>query len=149
MDYLFFTEIIHTLAALAISAYVFYRFGNWKLSVLAILWGVGLDIDHLLDYFIWQQSLSFNLAEFLSGGYYREMAHLSLFLHGWEYPIIILIGQRFLKKKPKNRHIPRILQTIAWTWLAHLIVDQLTNFPPPFAYFITYRLFFGAKIWGC
>lgn len=121
---LFLHLLIHfTFALLAgFIVWLFFRRNLiWALGG-AILGGFLVDFDHFLDYYL-AFGWNFNFYWFAKGYEFLKLDQIHLFLHGWEYVIIILIIGLFLKK-PK---IKIFLFAVALGLFFHLSGDVAMN----------------------
>ncbi|MFQ5952711.1 MAG: hypothetical protein ACE5JK_04825 [Candidatus Omnitrophota bacterium] len=78
------THFVLTLAL----AWFFYRFtGRWDWSLLVVLGGVFIDLDHLIDYFLYF-GWKFNLKDFFSHKYLAS-GRVYVIFHSWELVAIM------------------------------------------------------------
>ncbi|HLN19079.1 MAG TPA: hypothetical protein VK255_02825 [Patescibacteria group bacterium] len=103
--------------------------------IFALLSGVGIDLDHFIDYFFafgWH----FKLSEFLSGAQFLKSDKIYILLHGWEYVIILILAFLLLK----NRTARPILLALTLGLVFHLGADSVLNEGmKPSSYSIIYR----------
>jgi len=110
--------------------YIFFK--SWQLAFLAFFSGILIDLDHLVDYFLVYKT-NLEAKKFLAGHQFLESKKAYVFLHGWEWIIIILLVG-FLTGFMR----PAIAMALGI--LGHLIVDQTLGFKhEPLFYFLTYR----------
>ncbi|MFH1560299.1 MAG: hypothetical protein ABID84_02660 [Chloroflexota bacterium] len=108
----------HAAISLALGGGTWLFTGSPGSLVVALLVGVFLDLDHLLDYYRWL---------------ILDQTHrLLLFLHSYE----LLIPALFISYTSHWNPLA-IAGTLAL--LGHLLTDQLTNQVRPMGYFFTYR----------
>lgn len=131
----FFDLLKHMSVTSIIAIFLWYKYRNLKLIIIAYLAGVLVDVDHLFDYFVWA-GWRFDFSEFFDPSIYvRATNKAFVLLHGWEYLMILwLIAQR-LKRKVAGIHLALILP-----YLCHLLIDQSPFTRAPLAYFFVYRL---------
>lgn len=79
--------VIHFVLVAALAAF-FYRITNgWTWPLLAVIGGIFIDIDHLIDYFAYC-GFRFNLREFFSCTYHKTDKCYIIF-HSWELLILL------------------------------------------------------------
>lgn len=109
---------------------------EWKYALLAALvGGVLVDLDHLLDYFL-QFGLTFNLQQFLSGAQFSTSGKLYIFFHAWEYVLIFSIVYFFVK----HVKVKAVLLGLALGLFLHLCADVVIDGMPFTAYSISCRM---------
>ena len=123
-------EVLHGLIVLPSAYYIFKKTNSMKLLALVILVTYMIDIDHLIDYFIFY-GFTFNFSDFLRGSQFVTDKAL-IILHGWEYVILIL----YLSK---NRRLKWVAFSIILGYIPHLILDTL-NVGDVKLYILSYRL---------
>jgi hypothetical protein len=127
------TEIIHFTVTVLIATFIYYKFRSWKLVFLCLSAGMLIDADHFIDYFILTDFSPLNVYAVLNSSQYIQTGRTFLFFHGYEYVVLFFIlAGGFKKWRP-------VFFTLGLAILGHLLVDQFTNNPAPFAYFIIYR----------
>ena len=125
------TTTQHTVLSAAVSGVLYAAFRSVEPALWAFVWGVALDIDHVLDY-LREYGARFN-ARLFFGSFEQTRYHRTVLLfHGWEW--IAIWG--------------------AATWLSgwsawalgltvgtahHLIADQWTNSPGAWGYSLVWR----------
>ena len=114
------SEIIHLTITALLAVLIYIKFKSAKLVVLCFIVGMLIDLDHLFDYFLFNNFCCFDFQEFLSGVYFGESGKCYIPLHGYEY--VILSG--FLAYKFKR--YSSIFITIGLAMFGHLLVDQFT-----------------------
>lgn len=93
MNTLFRNEIIHFISAL-LGAVVFYSFThNFSQSIILIIVALAIDVDHLIDYFIYlrRSNKTFSFSYFLAGKYFHAQNRIYVFFHAWEWVVILLL----------------------------------------------------------
>lgn len=132
--HLFWTEIIHLAAGLIIGGLLYYKYRRRGLFFLALAVSIFIDLDHLIDYFLYADFSRFDLSEFLDMDFALKVNKIYVLFHGWEFVFILLFLANIIKKyRP-------ILLTIGLAVFGHLLVDQFTNEVGVFTYFFIYRL---------
>ncbi len=110
-------EAIHFFLSLLIGLLLYRVYGKKYLIILALAFGLLIDFDHLIDYFISNQFSHFSLAEFLEKNFFEQKVYV--FFHGWEYSLILLALAYYSQK------YRAVLVAIALALLGHLIFDQM------------------------
>ena len=129
---LFIHEVIHGLFALPFAVFLYKKTRSIKSVVILFLVTYLMDLDHLIDYFIYFGS-RFELREFLSGIYFHESGRAFVFFHGWEYFVLFLYLAHRNKRRWKS-----VFTAASLGMLPHLIWDSV-NVGTPVVYFILYR----------
>lgn len=126
----------HILVSFLCMVIVYLIFDSIKLALTCLLVGIFIDLDHLIDYFIYF-GLKFNLADFLKGLYLKS-GKIYLFLHSWELIVPLWIWGIYFKQ-----------ETLAWAitigFITHLLIDEY-NRKEPLMYFLTFRVLNGFKL---
>jgi len=128
-----FDEITHFILSIIAGVIVGYLMHNWWAIPVALISGFFIDVDHLIDYFLYHRA-KFNLAEFLSGKTFDLSGKVYVFFHGFEYAAIFAI-------------IGLLIPNLAWLFFSlalsnflHLIYDTISNKPIWMTYFLIYRI---------
>ena len=126
-------ELLHFVLSTVVGVLVAYIFGSWWAVPLALASGFFIDLDHLIDYFIFSKG-RFSLEEFKIGTYFDDSGKVYVFAHGFEYAIVLII-------------LGILLPSFAWIFfslgfsnLLHLLYDTVFNKPIWPTYFISFRL---------
>lgn len=130
---LIYHETIHFLISTIIAFFVYRKYHNIRLVFLTYFVGIGLDIDHLFDYFAYSGISFFNLQHFLNAEYFCPSGHLYILFHAWEWLILMLLLSRKKIFRPW-------VYVIFMALLGHLILDQISNNMTATGYFITFRI---------
>ena len=80
--------IMHLVSAVLIGALIYLKTYNLVYLMIFIMGAVFVDLDHLIDYFIYYKN-KFRLYDFMRCLYLRS-GKVYVFLHSWEMVIIIL-----------------------------------------------------------
>jgi hypothetical protein len=119
-----------TLSAM-VSSILFVFFKSWVLSLSSFITGFLIDIDHLIDY--WREyGFRINVKEIFSVFTYKKLNNLTMYLHGWEW-LILLCMSAWLTNW--NLWVIGILTGYAH----HIFTDQIGNKPPALGYFLFWR----------
>jgi len=103
-------------------------------SILLLVFGFLLDVDHWIDYWIASGKIKFNVRELFEYSYQCKYEKIHLFLHSIELlPILFLVGFKYLGEIPAYG--------IAIGFITHILTDYSGNSVKPFSYFFIYRLF--------
>ncbi len=127
-------EIIHFVSAL-FGAVVFYFFThNFSQSIILIIVALFIDVDHLIDYFIYlrHSNNKFSFSYFLAGKYFHAQNRIYVLFHAWEWVLILLL----LSFAGWGSMYGAIAAGLA----IHYIVDTLTNNVTVDTYLISVRL---------
>lgn len=138
-------EFLHLVIALIVGLVVYTLFREKKLIFLALLVSLGIDFDHLFDYFYY---FGFNLHNPIAGpDFFCLSGKLFIPLHAWELlPILVVLAIKFNK-------LQGIFFTIVLALLGHYLLDQFSHAMLPLGYSFLFRLSqnfdINAVSWGC
>lgn len=154
---LFLTEIIHFLVTglIILAWWSKHRTQRLMTVVVGLLGGFFIDVDHLFDYglFLAKYHLPFSIREFLSVGYFNVNQKIYVLFHGWEYALLLgslyLWGKQLDRGKVRKNALfnYRYWLLACWVITGHLVVDQLTNQPPLWGYFVIVRWLKDFSVW--
>lgn len=118
----------HLVFTLGLAALIYAMTKNIFYAAMFISGGILIDIDHLVDYFLYFRK-AFRLGDFLGLEYLRS-GKIYLFMHSWEVVFIIAASGVLFKSQA--------LVILSLGLLLHLIIDnaQRKNF---LVYFLIYR----------
>jgi len=119
----------HFLTTLILLLIVYLKTNNLSYVMLVIGGGFLVDLDHLVDHFIYFKR-RFILRDFLTCSALKS-GRVYLFLHSWEIVFAILIVGLALDNKD--------LQLLALSLAVHLAIDNAQRKNPLF-YFLSYRI---------
>jgi hypothetical protein len=132
-------EMGHVLAFIAFYV-IFVLIDNRLINIHSFFGGlfttVFMDLDHLIDYFLYKKDISMNIHEFLSSKYFTVSGRSFVLFHGWEFLLVPLLVY-FISK---NTKLKIIALGIFVGLLAHLVFDTWDNHLPFTFYFFTNRL---------
>ena len=135
-------EIGHSCTYFLLVIFLVKILGCEKYPVKNVLLGylvtIGLDGDHLVDYFAFSSSFHFNLIEFLLGHYFYTSDKIYVLLHAWEWVLLLIIIYFILSPVLKEKY--KFILFIVVGMAAHLIFDTLSYGFHWNAYFITTRI---------
>ncbi|MBN1385343.1 MAG: hypothetical protein JW983_10720, partial [Elusimicrobia bacterium] len=123
--------IPHIVISFSVSAVLYTIFRSYILALTAFLFGIFIDIDHLLDYFR-EQGFNLDVRNFFY--FFTEFQYRKavIFLHSWE---LFLIYSLLVFLVPANE----VMFGIFIGYSVHLIADHLGNPVSPLGYFFVYR----------
>lgn len=123
----FIDELTHLFLSLLIGFAAWKIWGKfWLAFVPALLFGFFIDIDHLIDYFLYF-NWNFNLIYFIKGYHFLLSGKLYILLHGWEYAIITLVLFLVFYKNQKFRKAKIVLFSAGVSLFFHLLTDSMMN----------------------
>jgi len=122
--------LVHVVSTILLSTWVYQKTGNLSYVAILILTGIFLDLDHLIDYFIFFKN-KFDLRALLEGLYLRSGKSYLIF-HSWEINFILLIFGLGLKFYPLNLFVLGSSM--------HLAIDNIQRKNRLF-YFLIYRFY--------
>jgi membrane-bound metal-dependent hydrolase YbcI (DUF457 family) len=100
--------------------------------LLALVFGVLIDVDHVLDY-LYAHGPHLDLRTFMDGQYEYKSKRVFVLLHAFEYlPLLYLFWNAYRGRKWA------VAATAAMG--SHIAADHLLNGVRPLSYFISYRL---------
>jgi len=126
-------EVWHLLAVLLLTVIFGNQVGWVRAFVLSFGFGFLLDVDHLIDYFIYLRRFKrkCELQEFVSGSYFKVSGKFYVFLHSWELSFVWLLLYIVWRNE--------LFLVVFSAQFTHLIVDQITNNMNLRTYFLCYR----------
>ena len=114
---------------------IYKEFKDMRYFLVGTLTAIFLDMDHVLDYLIFNHFSRFNLREFLTCEFYASAGIAHVYFHGWEYLVLLLLAFICTKKGV----VKNVLFALALGMFAHLLFDTIINGLPDYFYFITLR----------
>lgn len=128
--------VFHFIASFVLGAAVFIYSRSLWIFCLALLPGIFIDLDHLIDYWALKPAQPFSIKEFLdSEKYDQQRKYLFIFLHSWEWVFLLWIAAYCLNW-PLYVLIPVLSITL------HLLMD-IANIGRdklhPLSYFFVFR----------
>lgn len=130
MRRIFIDILIHLTLTFILSALVLLKTNNAIYACTFLLSGILIDLDHLVDYFIFFKS-RFNLVDFFNCTYLKSKKAY-LFLHSWELVFIVLTLAAYFKSQ--------VLWLFFLSLSLHLTIDNVQR-KNLFAYFLLYRIY--------
>lgn len=110
--------------------------GNPYVFIPALIGGVLVDIDHLIDYFF-AYGTNFKLSYFMRGRQFHKSNKTYILFHSWELVFILFILTFQLSDLLTLR--PLFL-SFSFAYFLHLLFDSLINHMRAPSYFLLYRL---------
>ena len=105
---------------------------------LSLIFGVLVDLDHLIDYWYSEGRICFDTHTFLKTRYWQKSGRLFVFFHAFEYlPLVFLVWHAWKGRKWA------VAATAAMS--SHVLADHMANELRPLGYFILYRLAHGFR----
>ena len=128
---LLLSELGHLLITLLIGLMLYRKFKTFIVFPAVFLTGFLLDVDHLVDYFLFY-GLHFNLGRFLLERHFIDAGTVIVPLHGWEYiPLLVILGVK--------THHKAFFYALAFGLLGHITWDLTHNQAHFLSYSILYR----------
>jgi hypothetical protein len=127
----------HAAIGAATGAVVYALGGGVPGAAGALLAGVFIDVDHLLDYVL-AEGFVLDLKSMAHGAYFRKADRVLVLLHGYELAILIVIA---LTRAGK----PRLGAGICAGALTHMLSDIRYYRFRPLAYSLLYRWAHGFR----
>ncbi|MBF0553519.1 MAG: hypothetical protein HQK96_03065 [Nitrospirae bacterium] len=128
-------ETVHVILSVVAG---FITWKVWKRPMVsffcAILSGVFVDIDHLVDYCM-AFGTDFRMDWFLNGYYFLKNGKVYEFLHGWEYVVILTAGMFILR----NKTAKSVCMALSLSLFFHLCFDTVAYGFRPAVYSVIYR----------
>ena len=119
----------HHLIISLVLALLLYYFTQSLFSFLTIVSGFIIDIDHLLDFWLYKHKIT--MTKEIFNGFHLRWDKAYVFLHSIELLLLFLILS--------------IIKPLWWLpisvgYTAHMVMDIVANGAPLRAYFLTYRI---------
>ena len=135
------TTTAHTIASTVLAAGIYKATSSVEMASAALLVGIFLDIDHIIDFFLFSGE-RFSISGFRSWCYEGRWERLILIFHSYElYALFGLLVYYYPHP---------VLLSIFWSVGLHLILDQIGNrylikafVISPWFYFFTFRAWGG------
>ena len=81
----------HILASTTVGGISYYIFGSWQISVTVFLSGIFIDLDHILDYFLYEKKIKLDIKDFFYKCEALILNKVYLLLQSYELIIILAI----------------------------------------------------------
>ncbi|MFO8053075.1 MAG: hypothetical protein R6U54_03850 [Candidatus Omnitrophota bacterium] len=127
---------IHLIISLEIFLIAYFKTGEFFYILPAILGGILIDADHIIDYLIQVRKISFKKILIFP---YKKRKNVYLFLHSWELVFLFLFLSFFYNSL--------FWQLFSSSWALHLLIDNIDGAKAKgfLHYFVIYRLKKGFK----
>ena len=123
----------HIVASAGLGAIFWVRSRDVRTMLLSLVFGVLVDVDHLIDYWYAEGRVSLDAREFLRARYWRKSGRIFVLFHAFEYlPPLFFFWQAWRGRKWA------VAATSAMS--VHLVADHFVNDLRPLGYFILYRV---------
>jgi hypothetical protein len=122
----------HAGISLILAAILFAVFRSLSLSLAALLTGVFIDIDHVVDY-LREYGFRFDAGFFFHSFDETLYKRVILLFHGWEWGALLIILSAITNGNP-------IVAGVTAGFISHLICDQFSNGVNTWGYFFFFRL---------
>lgn len=137
---------IHLVLALAagLIAWKITKGNIYQCLFTAVLAGVLVDLDHLIDYFL-VFGLSLNFDYFARGYQFLKSDKMYILFHGWEY--VAILSATAISIRRSNIY-KAVALSAALALFIHLSTDVILNDIPTRSYSLVYRISQGFNIAG-
>lgn len=126
------TPKYHLAASITISGILFLIFRSWGLAIASFVSGIFIDLDHVIDY-IFEHGLHLDVKKFFHFFYGEQYKKLTLILHGWEWPVLLVIASWLTDWNPWITGL-----TVGWG--QHMLFDRFYNISTFGSYSFFWRL---------
>lgn len=133
---LLFSESIHLLITSLVAGFLFWRWRDWRLVLVAYVVGILIDLDHWVDH-AYCFGGDLDLVKFFGVEYADKCQKIIIPLHGWECLFLLWPFGRWLGKDKK---IKGLEWAVSLAYLGHLLWDHFSFSHHPLAYSFLYRL---------
>lgn len=115
---------------------LFLTLQSWMAAVSCFFWGVFIDLDHFVDYYVAKKKIPFKYKELDTYGCHDKHGKLYLFLHSFEMLALLWVIVFYSQGN-------EALFGAAVGLTAHMLCDQWKNPLRPWGYFLIYRIKHG------
>jgi len=127
-------EIVHFILSIIAGVIIGWLCGNFWAVPLSLASGFLIDVDHLIDYLIYEKFRRLDFRQFFRGENFDRSGKVYIFAHGFEFAaILIIFGVIF----PNSAWI---FYSLGFANLLHLLYDTIANKPIWPTYFFLFRL---------
>ena len=124
----------HIFTSAILSLVMFRISGSFHASLACFIAGTIIDIDHVLDYYLYSGRLTFNVSKI--SGFYSRYGKVIILLHSYELLLIGAVFAYFLQA-----HVLFIGAAIGF--VGHLLMDTAGYGMKAQSYFLSYRVYCG------
>ncbi|HAM39426.1 MAG: hypothetical protein A2474_07200 [Elusimicrobia bacterium RIFOXYC2_FULL_34_12] len=132
----------HIIISFSVSAFLYFIFRSYILSLSSFIVGIFIDLDHFFEYF-YHCGFELNVKKFFKLAEEYAYKKTFLLLHSWE---LFLIFSALIFFSSANE----ILFGVYVAYTIHLLFDQFGNLSKPLSYSFIYRWknkFSAEKLW--
>lgn len=127
----------HILISAILSLMIFRATGSFYAAAACFIAGTMIDIDHVLDYYLYSGRLTFDISEI--SGFYPRYGKVFVFLHSYELLLAGAVVAYLLQAQV-------LFMGAAVGFVGHLLLDTARYEMKPQSYFLAYRAFCGFRL---
>ena len=127
----------HILTSAVLSVTIFKVTGSLNAAAVCFAAGTVIDIDHVLDYYLYSGRLSLSVSEI--SGFYPRFGKVFVFLHSYELLLAGAVVAYLLQAQV-------LFIGAAVGFMGHLLLDTAGYEMKPQSYFLVYRVFCGFRL---
>ncbi len=109
----------HIIYSCGLSGILFFIIQSWLISVSTFISGILIDIDHLVDYFINEKQIKFDIKDFFYKCENNKLLTAVLPFHSYEFILLLILISYFVKDS--------ILTGISIGFSIHLLIDVIAG----------------------
>jgi hypothetical protein len=127
----------HILTSAVLSVIIFKVTGSFSAAAVCFAAGTVIDIDHVLDYYVYSGRLSLSVSEV--GGFYPRFGKVFVFLHSYKLLLAEAVVAYLLQAQV-------LFIGAAVGFMGHLLLDTAGYGMKARSYFLVYRVFCGFRV---
>jgi hypothetical protein len=127
----------HILASAILAVMVFKVTNSPAAAVACFISGTAIDLDHVLDYYLYSGRLSLNPSEI--SGFYQDFGKVIVVLHSYELLVVGAVAAYMLEAN-------LLFVGAATGFMGHMLMDTLAYEMKPQSYFLVYRVINGFEL---
>lgn len=127
----------HILTSAVLSVIIFKVTGSFSAAVVCFAAGTVIDIDHVLDYYLYSGRLSLSVPEI--SGFYPQFGKVFVFLHSYELLLAGAVVAYLLQAQV-------LFMGAVVGFMGHLLLDTAGYEMKALSYFPVYRVFCGFRV---
>jgi hypothetical protein len=127
----------HILASALLGLLVFTFTKSPAAAMACFISGTAIDLDHVLDYYLYSKRLTLNVAEI--SGFYGDFGKVIVVLHSYE--LLLIAGVVAYVS-----HTYLLFTGVAVGFMGHMLMDAFAYEMKPLSYFFSYRMLNGFKL---
>lgn len=136
-------ELLHVIIPIPLALYLYKQTKKISLVIILFLVAIFLDLDHLVDYFIFYRANIFRLSDFFKAEYFilgKDINWAMVPFHSWEWLVLLIFIN--IKKNSKS-----IWRAVLFGYSAHILLDFVSvgSFT---LYLLTYRILILMKLFS-